>query len=192
MFPLKFELYELLNDYLDSKYGKNTEQKEANKYRISQHLFTIYLSLISSKADKRLEIYNKISSDSKFSHYNTNPRPEQLEYIFNLPPENLTKEDFTEDEFKFFEYSGITIDRQTSAIEVHQFLLNNLNKKPFLEVYKDVISNYDTYSYWYGIVSSRSFKVSLEEYEYLYNIKLVNSEKGSYHVNLINEITKSK
>ena len=156
---------------------------------MSQHLMTIYLCLLNSPQELREKIYSKAK---KFKHYNTLPTKEQLEYIENFPIETITKEELLDSEISLFEYSGISVERQSTLNEFYSFLMDNLPKNSQLALFSDVIKNKEKYSFHFGVISSRSLKVAMKEYEWLHDIELAKLEKGGFHVNLLNEITKSK
>eukprot|EP00340_Litonotus_pictus_P002458 CAMPEP_0170519726 /NCGR_PEP_ID=MMETSP0209-20121228/5034_1 /TAXON_ID=665100 ORGANISM="Litonotus pictus, Strain P1" /NCGR_SAMPLE_ID=MMETSP0209 /ASSEMBLY_ACC=CAM_ASM_000301 /LENGTH=505 /DNA_ID=CAMNT_0010805679 /DNA_START=137 /DNA_END=1654 /DNA_ORIENTATION=- len=185
MFPFKFELKSILDDYLDLKF-KIPDMKKANKGRMSPHLFTMQLVFLTSK--NRDKVLNLVQTLNK-SHYLIDIKPELLEYLESLPPFVESKEHFGEDEFALFENAGIAVEKSLEVNEVHKFVVEALEKKlawaPLLEMLKDR----DNYTHWFSIVTSRSFKVNLMEYEKLFQVSLSAQPQGKQNVQLMKDMT---
>lgn len=189
MFPFKFEFKQILDIYLDMKFGKDTELRRANKYRMSAHLFTIYLIYLSSNnREKNISMAKSI----KKYHYNVEATKEQIEYLSSLPDNLTTKEFFTEDEYKLIDLSGIQLDRITDIQEVHGFLVDMIYKYLDLKYYIEVLKDFKNYAYWYAIVSSRSYKMNLKDYERLIGSNVVDQIKGKEHFDLIEDYSYGK
>lgn len=185
MFPFKFEIKQYLDDYLDSKFGKNSEYRKANKIRLPPHLFAVYLSYLDY--DNKEKLFRTLEHLG-LKHYMIKPKPEQLEYLKILPASIITKEILTNDEKKLIDLSGLAYDKQGEIQEVHKFLFDKVTSNLTMSAFVDVLKDFDNYAYWYSVITSRSYKINLNDYERLFDIDVEAGEIGKKHKKLILDV----
>lgn len=164
------------------------DMKNANKGRMLSHLFTIYLMYLDSPDKQQIK---DLAVNLKKTYYLTDEKKEHLEYLSSLPSFVPTKEVFSDEEYKLFELSGVNIDKAADISEIHAFLIEKLKKNKLLAMY-ELIKNKESYIYWYTIILSRSFKISLQDFEVLYDLKFIDRPQGRKHLEMILSLTSGK
>jgi hypothetical protein len=186
MFPFKFELKEIMDDYLDQKFGKTGENRKANRLRTAAHLFTMYLCYLDyEKKEDVIKVVEQLGKE----YYKISPRKDQLEYLKSLSTVIYTKEMYDEEEYKLFDLTGIQIDRATDILDAHSFILKGALKHPVLKsVVPKYLSNASNYRFWYSVIASRAYRVGLVEYERIFNMKIGKAPGGKQHLEILTEI----
>ena len=127
-----------MDDFLDYKFGKNSEYRLVNKIRIPPHLFTVYLCYLDyDNKDKLFKTLDYLG----LKHYLIKPRKEQIEYLKMLPAGIITKEMFMTEEKSLIDFSGVAFDKQGDIREIHKYLFDkitaNLDMEPLVDMIKD-------------------------------------------------------
>ena len=183
MFPFKFEIKEALIDFLRSTFKNNLNETRTTT---AIYVFSAYLNFLDYK--NKTEVYEAAENMGK-DYYTTKPLDEQLEYLATVPPVIYTNHMYDEEEYKLLEYTGIYFDRSTESRQVHNFLMNWLEKRPTLKkIIHPWLKDYNNFRYWTGIIASRAYRATMMDYERLKGISIVDTNHGAAHKQLFADI----
>lgn len=183
MFPFKFEIKEALTEFISEKFSQN---KNETRSRANIYIFASYLSFLDY--ENKTEVLKAVKALGK-DYYNVNVTKEHMDYLRSVPPMIFTNHMYDEEEFKLLEYGGLNIDRSTESKEVHKFLMSWLDKRPQIKKYiYPWLKDSDNFRYWTGIIASRAYRASLDDYERMRGIKFVDQPGGNLHKEMLGDI----
>jgi hypothetical protein len=125
------------------------------------------------KYENKSVVYDYLKMNN-MKYYIVNYTKEFMDYVNILPTKTYTTHTYSDVDRKFVENIGFNYNTEDKAKEIYDHVMNYINHNDKLQTMKyailPFISDQDLFKYCISIVTTRTYKSTLKEYQVLFNI----------------------